>query len=97
MWSSLFTPLSILLITTFVSGLSKDDVDIRNDESWTVTVTRTSYTTIAPVLSVSFLFQQGSLHSQHPVVSNTRQAHLHQQPIPATHQDQAPWPLESQE
>lgn len=48
MWSSLFTPLSILLITTFVSGLSQDNVDGQNDESWTVTVTRTSYTTICP-------------------------------------------------
>lgn len=48
MWSSLFTLLSILLITTFVSGLSKDNIDGQNDESWTVTITRTSYTTICP-------------------------------------------------
>lgn len=48
MWSSLFTPLSILLIPTFVSGLPNNNVDGQDDESWTVTVTRTSYTTICP-------------------------------------------------
>lgn len=59
MWSSLFTPLSILLITTFVSGLSKNNVDGQNDESWTVTVTRTSYTTICPCTTASLSLPTG--------------------------------------